>query len=123
MEEKMEVKVIEKKQDIQIQDQEILRKSKELEATVRKPAAAERYRLEKLAEANKQKIILEAEAEAEAIKKKGEAEAYAMLEKANAEATILAQKADAYKEFETAAKAELILNALPKVCCCRVVQS
>lgn len=41
---------------------------KELEATVRKPAEAEKYRMEKIAEAKRNKVILEAEAEAEAIK-------------------------------------------------------
>lgn len=57
-EEQMQVKVIERAQDIQVQEQEILRKEKELEATVRRPAEAEKYRLEKLAEANRLDIIL-----------------------------------------------------------------
>lgn len=64
----MQVKVIERAQQINVQTQEILRKEKELEAQVRKPAEAEKYREEKIAEANKNKIILEAEAEAETIK-------------------------------------------------------
>lgn len=49
----MQVKVIERTQDIQVQEQEIMRKERELEATVRRPAEAEKYRLEKLAEANR----------------------------------------------------------------------
>lgn len=49
----MQVKVVERAQEIQVQEQEILRKEKELEATVRRPAEAEKYRLEKLAEANR----------------------------------------------------------------------
>ena len=44
------------------------RREKELEATVRQPANAEKYRMEKIAEAKMTKVILEAEAEAEAIK-------------------------------------------------------
>lgn len=116
MEEKMEVKVIEKKQDILIQEQEIARKEKELEATVRKPAEAERYRLEKLAEANKEKLILEAEAEAEAIRLKGEAEAAAISAKARAEAETIAKKADAYKQYESASRIEMVLKTLPMVC-------
>ena len=111
----MEVKVIERNQDIQIQEQEIILKEKELEATVKKPAEAERYRLEKLAEANKNKIIMEAEAEAQAIRLRGSAEAFAVEQKAKAEAETLALKADAYKLYESAAKVEMILNTLPKV--------
>ena len=41
---------------------------KELEATVRRPAEAEKYRMEKIAEAKRNKVILEAEADAEAIR-------------------------------------------------------
>lgn len=49
----MQVQVIERTQEIQVQEQEILRKEKELEATIRRPAEAEKYRLEKMAEANR----------------------------------------------------------------------
>ena len=111
----MEVKVIEKKQDILIQEQEITRKERELEATIRKPAEAERYRLEKIAEANKEKIIMEAEAEAESIRLRGEAEASAIQARARAEAETLAKKADAFKQYEQAAKMEMILQKLPQV--------
>ena len=51
--EAMQVKVIERTQQIQLQEQEIIRRERELEAQVRKPAEAEKYRLEKLAEANR----------------------------------------------------------------------
>lgn len=119
MEEKMQVKVIERTQDIQIQEQEIVRKEKELEATIKKPAEAERYRLEKLAEANKQKIIMEAEAESEAIRLRGEAEAHAIQVRAKAEAETMARMADAFKQYDQAAKVEMILRTLPKVCLIR----
>ena len=52
-EEKMQVQVVERAQQILLQEQEITRREMELEATVKKPADAERYRLEKLAEANR----------------------------------------------------------------------
>ena len=45
---------------------------------VRKPAAAEKFKLEKLAEAERLKIVLEAEALAESLALKGEAEAFAI---------------------------------------------
>lgn len=40
----MQIKVVERTQEIAVQDQEIQRKEKELEATVRRPAEAEKYR-------------------------------------------------------------------------------
>ena len=43
-EEEMEIKLVERKQQILIQEQEIIRKEKELEATVRRPAEAEKYK-------------------------------------------------------------------------------
>ncbi len=44
---------------------EVARRERELDATVRRPAEAEKYRLEKIAEAERQKIVLEAQAKAE----------------------------------------------------------
>lgn len=114
-EEQMQVKVVERKQEIQVQEQEILRKEKELEATVRCPAEAEKFRLEKLAEANRNRVIMEAEAEAEAIKLRGEAEAFAVEAKARAEAEQMAKKADAFNEYNQAAMVDMILNTLPQV--------
>ena len=43
-EEQMQIKVVERSQNISIQEQEIQRKQKELDATVRRPAEAEKYR-------------------------------------------------------------------------------
>ncbi|KAK3589254.1 hypothetical protein CHS0354_008319 [Potamilus streckersoni] len=114
-EETMMVQVIERTQQIQLQEQEIIRREHELEAQVRKPADAERYRLEKLAEANKNRIILEAEAEAEALRVKGEAEAFAIEAKAKAEAEQMAKKADAWKDYQDAAMVDMILETLPKI--------
>jgi len=52
----MQITVIERAQQIQIQEQEIIRRERELEATIRKPAEAEKYRLEKIADANRSVI-------------------------------------------------------------------
>ena len=49
----MQIRVVERTQQIQVQDQEIVRRERELDATVRKPAEAEKFKLERLAEANK----------------------------------------------------------------------
>lgn len=107
--------MIERTQEIQVQEQEIIRKEKELDATVRKPAEAEKYKLEKLAEAHRTKIIMEAEAEAEALRLRGEAESFAIEAKAKAEAEQMAKKANAYKEYDQAAKVDMVLDTLPKV--------
>ncbi|KAI9580595.1 hypothetical protein GQX74_011265 [Glossina fuscipes] len=114
-EEQMQVKVVERTQEIAVQQQEIQRREKELESTIRRPAEAEKFKLEKLAEANKIKIIIEAEAEAESIKIRGEAEAYAISAKAKAEAEQMAAKAEAWREYREAAMVEMLLDTLPKV--------
>lgn len=49
----MQVQVVERTQQITLQEQEITRREKELEAKVKKPAEAERYRMQKLAEAQR----------------------------------------------------------------------
>lgn len=49
----MQVQVVERTQQIMLQEQEITRREKELEAKVKKPAEAERYRMERLAEATR----------------------------------------------------------------------
>ncbi|PSN46034.1 Flotillin-1 [Blattella germanica] len=102
-EEQMQILVVERSQEIAVQDQEIQRKERELEATIRRPAEAEKYKLEKLAEANRNRVILEAEAEAEALRVRGEAEAFAIEAKARAEAEQMAKKADAWKDYKEAA--------------------
>lgn len=114
-EEEMQINVIERSQQIQIQEQEIARRERELDSSIRKPAEAEKYRLERLAEANKNRIVLEARATAESIQMKGEAEAFAIEAKAKAEAEQMAKKADAFKEYQDAAKVDMVLEMLPRL--------
>uniref|UniRef100_A0A8C9W517 Flotillin n=1 Tax=Scleropages formosus TaxID=113540 RepID=A0A8C9W517_SCLFO len=112
-EEKMQVQVVERAQQILLQEQEVTRKERELEAKVRKPAEAERYRLEKLAEAERSQLIMEAEAEAESIRVKGEAEAFALEAKGRAEAEQMAKKAEAFREYREGAMVDMLLEKLP----------
>lgn len=132
-EEQMQIKVVERTQEIAVQDQERQRREQELESTVRRPAEAEKYRLEKLAEANKNRVMLEAEAEAESvilflnkfkvkliflnfqIKIRGEAEAFAIGVKAKAEAEQMSKKAEAWREYREAAMIDMLLETLPKI--------
>ena len=115
MAEEMQIQVVERSQMTLLQEQEITRKERELESTVRKPADAERFRLEKIAEADNRRLILEAKAKSEAIEMKGLAEAYAIEAKAKAEAEQMAKKAEAWKEYGGAAMTEMMLDVLPKV--------
>lgn len=114
-EEEMQIQVVERVQQILVQEQEILRKEKELEARVRRPAEAEKFKSEKLADAHRLRTVLEAEAEAEAIRLNGEAQAFAIEAKAKAEAEQMSKKAAAFKEYREAAMVDMLLNTLPKV--------
>lgn len=107
--------MVERTQQIAVQEQEIARRERELEATVRRPAEAEKYKVERIAEANNKKVLLEAQADAEAIKLRGEAEAYAIAAKATAEAEQMAKKSDAWREYREAAMIDMLLDVLPKV--------
>ena len=66
-----QVEIVERRKQIEIQEQEVARKEKALEASIKKPADAEKYRLEKIAEAERKQAILKAEGEAEAKIMKG----------------------------------------------------
>jgi len=114
-EEQMQIVVIERAQNIQVQEQEIIRRERELDATIRKPAEAEKYRLEKLAEANRNRVMYEAQAKAQAVQMRGEAEAFAIEAKAKAEAEQMVKKAAAFKEYQEAALVDMVLEMLPKV--------
>jgi len=114
-EQEIQVQVVERTQEIVLQEQEILRKEKSLEAKIRAPAEAEKFRLETIAEAEKARKVLEAEAEAEAIQLRGDAKAFAIEAKAKAEAEQMAKKADAWNEYDKAALLDMMLKTLPKV--------
>eukprot|EP00043_Microstomoeca_roanoka_P027290 m.14056 g.14056 ORF g.14056 m.14056 type:complete len:427 (+) comp7492_c0_seq1:213-1493(+) len=113
--EEIGVKIIERQKQISIMEQEIVRRERELEAKVRKPAIAEKYRVETLAEAEKNRLILEAEAKAEAIRARGEANAYAIQAKAQAEAEAMQKQAEAFEKYGEAAMLEMVLKTLPRV--------
>src|SRR5204863_3767897 len=66
--EEVQVSIIEKQKQIELQQQEILRKQRELEANVQKPADAERYKVETLATATKFQLETEAAGAAAAAK-------------------------------------------------------
>lgn len=114
-EENMTTEIIERMKLIEVAEEEVARRQCELESKIRKPAEAEKFRLEVMAEANKKKSLLEAAGTSEAVVMKGEAEAYAIEMKAKAQAQEMAMKADAWKEYQKAAKIAMWLEAIPKV--------
>ena len=88
-EEEVQIEVVAKTKQIQVQDQEIQRRERELEATVRKPAAAEQYRIETLANAEKFRTQTEAEGEASAIRATGAADGAAIQARGTAQAEVI----------------------------------
>lgn len=124
--EEVEIDVVERAKQIELQEQEIQRRERELEATVRKPAEAERYRIETLAEGERNAVVAQATADAEATRRQGEAqaevirltgqaEAEAIEAKGAAEASAMQLKAEAWKQYGEAAVIQQVLETLPAV--------
>jgi flotillin len=119
--------------EIQVQEQEIKRREKELDATIKRAADAKRYEIETLAEATRRKVEMESEAErirlsllAEGEKAKGlaaaavrqaEGEAQAEADKARglAEALAMEKKAEAWRKYSEAAVLQILAPILPEI--------
>jgi flotillin len=125
-EEEVQIEVVQKHKQIEVQEQEALRREKELEATVRKPAEAEQYRIQTLANAEKFEIEARAAGEAAAIRARGDAEAAAqkarglaeaeiILKTGLAEAEAMEKKAAAWQNYNQAAVIDKLIAALPQV--------
>ncbi|CAG2113823.1 unnamed protein product [Medioppia subpectinata] len=113
--EEMEIEVVERRKEIDIQEKEILRKEKELMSKVKLPAEAEAYRVEMIAGGERTKTVAVAQAGAQRIKLIGAAQAYGIEAVGKAEAERMRMKAAAYKQYEDAAILALTLEALPKI--------
>ena len=125
-EQEVQIEVVERTKQIEIEAQEVLRRERELEAGIKRPAEAERYRLETIAAGEKGQVVAGAEAEAEsltlngtgeanAIRARGEAEADAIRARGLAEAEAMRVKAEAWKEYGQAAMIDTLLESLPEV--------
>jgi flotillin len=134
--EEIQIDVIERRKQIEIESQEVMRKECELSATVKFPAEAESYRVQAIAEGKRTQTLEVARAEAERIKKIGAAEALAielvrsmtckssimtiinivsLFQVGKAEAERMRMKASVYKQYGDAAIMNIVLDALPKV--------
>ncbi len=113
--EEVTVRQVEKEHEVKVQEAEILRRDRELTATVAKAAEYERGRIETMASAERQRRIMEAEGAAAAIRAQGEAEAEIILKKGEAEAQAMNVKAAAYQEYNQAAIADKLIAMMPEV--------
>lgn len=106
--------------------QEAILRERQLDIEVRKPADADKYRIEKQAEATaaQTKIIAQADAErteiaaqadAKRVTLAGDAEASSIAARGNAEAAAMNKKADAYAKYGEAAIVELLINKAPDI--------
>lgn len=124
--EEVTVQVVQKAKEIEVQEKEIQRKEKELIGAINKPADAERYRIETLATAEKFKLQTEATGEAEAtkvtgfaqadaLKAKGLAQADVIQAQGSSEAVAMSRKADAWRSYNQAAIAQMLIEKLPDI--------
>ena len=113
--EEVTVRQVEKEHEVKVQDAEILRRDRELTATVFKAAEYEQKRIVTMADAERQRRMMEAEGAAAAIRAQGEAEAEIILKKGQAEAEAMNLKANAYQEYNQAAIADKLITMMPEL--------
>lgn len=100
--EEAKVKLIEKESSIELEKREIERVEQELQSTVRKPAEAERYRLESEAKGMAEAKRIQGIVEAELLEKVGQAEADAVR-----------KKAESWNAYSQPALLQLMFEKLP----------
>ncbi|CAM3766766.1 SPFH domain-containing protein [Mesobacillus thioparans] len=135
-EQEMQVKIIERQKQIELEEKEILRRERQYDSEVKKKADADRYSVEQSAAADKAKQIAEADAnkyrieamaraeaekvrmdglaKAEAERAKGESEAEIIRLKGLAEAEAKEKIAEAFEQFGQAAILDMIVKMLPE---------
>jgi len=122
----VKIEQVKKQGEIAVQEAEILRREKELVATVLRAAEIEKKRIETLADAERQKAVLQATGQAEAIRLEGQAQAEItkirgladadiIRAKGQAEANAMTVKAGAYQEYNQAAIIDKLLTGMPEV--------
>ncbi|MEK4629363.1 MAG: flotillin family protein [Solibacillus sp.] len=135
-EQEMQVKIIERQKQIELEEKEILRREKQYDSEVKKKADADRYAIEQNAEAQKRKELANADAEkyrieslakaeaekvrldgiakADSERAQGEAEAEIIRLKGLAEAEAKEKIAEAFEQFGQAAVLDMIVKMLPE---------
>ncbi|WP_301108880.1 flotillin family protein [Sporosarcina sp.] len=135
-EQEMQVRIIERQKQIELEEKEILRREKQYDSEVKKKADADRYAIEQNAEADKSRQLAEADAEkyriearaqadAEKVRLDGTAKAQSQRAQGEAEADIIRLKglaeaeakrkiAEAFEFYGQAAMLDMIVNMLPE---------
>ena len=135
-EQEMQVKIIERQKQIELEEKEILRREKQYDSEVKKKADADRYAIEQNAEAQKRKELAEADAQkyrieaqaqadAERIRLDGLAKADAERAQGTAEAEIIRLRglaeaeakqkiAEAFEQFGQAAVLDMVIKMMPE---------
>ncbi|MCP1144553.1 flotillin family protein [Lysinibacillus endophyticus] len=135
-EQEMQVKIIERQKQIELEEKEILRREKQYDSEVKKKADADRYaieqnaaavkmkelaqadaekyRIEALAKAEAEKIRLDGLAKADSERAQGETEAEIIRLKGLAEAEAKRKIAEAFEQFGQAAVLDMIVRMMPQ---------
>ena len=135
-EQEMQIQIIERQKQIELEEKEILRREKQYDSEVKKKADADRYAIEQNAEAAKSREITEADAEkyrieakaqadaekvrlegiarADAQRAQGESEADVIRLKGLAEAEAKRKIAEAFELYGQAAMLDMVLEMLPE---------
>ncbi|MCP3738272.1 SPFH domain-containing protein [Rossellomorea sp. BNER] len=135
-EQEMQIRIIERQKQIELEEKEILRRERQYDSEVKKKADADRYSVEQAAAANKSKEMAEAEAnkyrietlakaEAEKVRVDGEAKADAQRAQGESEAEIIRLKglaeaeakrkiAEAFEYYGEAAIMDMVIKMLPQ---------
>jgi flotillin len=126
VEEQMQVELVRKQREVDLEQLEIERREREYDAEVKKKADADRYRVEQSAEAEKNRRIREAEAQqfqieaeakarAEGARAEGTAEAEVIRAKGLAEAEAKEKLAEAFEKYGEAAVLDILAKMLPEL--------
>ncbi|WP_409288444.1 SPFH domain-containing protein [Peribacillus sp. SCS-37] len=135
-EQEMQVRIIERQKQIELEEKEILRRERQYDSEVKKKADADRYSVEQAAAASKSRQMAEADAdkyrveamakaEAERVRVDGVAKADSQRAQGESEADIIRLKglaeaeakrkiAEAFEQYGQAAVLDMVLNMLPQ---------
>ncbi|GGA87273.1 flotillin family protein [Ornithinibacillus halotolerans] len=135
-EQEMQIKIIERQKQIELEEKEILRREKQYDSEVKKKADADRYAVEQAAiaekakqiaaaDANQYRIESEAKAQAEKIRVDGLAKAEAERAQGESEAEIIRLKglaeaeakrkiAEAFEQYGQAAILDMVIRMIPE---------
>jgi len=109
------VKKVELEEATKLEEMNITKKEKELDANVIKPAEARKYQIQSEAEAESYRIKTESKGKIEAKKNEDLAEAERIKIMGQAEADSLAEKAKAFESYNQAAILQLIMDKMPEL--------